>query len=143
MSAANFFSLEQKQKIKFAITQAERNTSGEIRVHVENRCNGDALEETKMLFSKLGMHNTAQRNGVLFFIAVKDKKFAVWSDEDINSKVPADFWDLIKNKMEEDFAKGNFTDGLILAIISAGVQLKKYFPLQENDENELSNEISF
>ena len=91
-----FFSSEQKKQILREIYEAELDTSGEIRVHVENHCKtADSLTRGIELFHRLHMHNTAQRNGVLFYLAVKDKKFAIVGDEGINNKLPPDFWDTI------------------------------------------------
>ena len=89
------------------------------------------------------MHETAERNGVLFYLAVKDRKFAIIGDEGINQKVPLDFWDHIKSDMSRSFKEGLFTEGLCNAIKEAGKQLKAHFPYSHDDKNELSDEISF
>ena len=89
------------------------------------------------------MQNTAERNGVLFYLAVNDRKFAVIGDAGINSKVPAGFWDCIKELLQAKFREGKFTEGLSEGIILAGIHLKKHFPHNKNDVNELSDEISF
>ncbi len=143
MTARNFFSKKEKAKIREAISTAELNTSGEIRVHMENRCKGDVMDRAAVLFEKLKMHKTKLRNGVLFYLAIKDKKFAILGDKGINTVVPDDFWDEIKAFLTEKFKEGKFTEGLSEAIIMAGNQLKKHFPYQSDDINELSNEISF
>ena len=143
MIAANFFSKEQKAKIRKAVIKAETNTSGEIRVHIDNRCKEDVLDRAAWWFAKLEMHKTEQRNGVLFYLAVKDKKFAILGDAGINSVTPDDFWDKIKEKMLEHFQKGEFTEGLSQGILQAGEALQTHFPHQDDDVNELSDEISF
>ncbi len=127
------------QKIK----EAELNTSGEIRIHIENHCSGDVFQRGVALFHTLNMHSTAQRNGVLFYLAVKDKKFSIIGDKGIDQKVAHDFWDEIKKEMSLSFKEGKFTEGLSDAIEKAGKQLKVHFPYQSNDTNELSDEISF
>ncbi len=142
-SAKNFFSKEEKQQIVNAIKQAELNTSGEIRVHVENNCPGDVLERATYWFEKMGMNKTEQRNGVLFYLAVKSRKFAIIGDEGINKVVPDDFWEKIKTRMAHLFQQGEFALGLERGILDAGEALKKYFPYQSDDVNELSDEISF
>jgi uncharacterized membrane protein len=142
-SASNFFSGEQKSEVVKAIQAAEQNTSGEIRVHVENNCKGETLDRASFVFAKLNMHKTEQRNGVLIYLAIKDKKFAIIGDEGINKVVPENFWDNTKEVMKENFVKGNFCEGLCLGIKMAGEQLKQHFPYQSNDVNELSDEISF
>jgi uncharacterized membrane protein len=142
-NAKNFFTEEQKISIKQAITAAELNTSGEIRVHLENHCGEDVLDRAAFLFDKLEMKKTDMRNAVLFYVAVKDKKFAVIGDSGINSLVEENFWEDVKSLLLEQFKNGNFTEGLVVGISKAGEKLKKHFPYQTDDTNELSNEISF
>ena len=143
MSVENFFSKEQKKQITDAIAEAELNTSGEIRLHVEGRCKIDVLDRAAYVFEKLEIHKTAQRNGVLFYMAVYDRKFAILGDAGINQVVPANFWDHIKETMLGFFKDGKFADGLSTGILMAGEQLKAKFPYQTDDVNELSDEISF
>lgn len=143
MSAKNFFSPEQQTTIVDAIKQAELNTSGEVRVHIEEKCKEDVLDHAAYIFEKLEMHKTALRNGVLFYLAIKDRKFAILGDAGINQKVPSDFWDNIKTHCIQKFKEGQFTEGLSEGIIMAGEQLKAHFPYQLDDVNELDDEISF
>jgi len=143
MSVENFFSTEQKKQITDAIAKAELDTSGEIRLHVEGRCKIDVLDRAAYVFQKLEMHKTEQRNGVLFYLAVYDRKFAILGDAGINQVVPADFWDSIKETMLDFFKDGKFADGISMGILMAGEHLKANFPYQDDDVNELSDEISF
>jgi uncharacterized membrane protein len=143
MDAVNFFSKEEKALIKGAVQEAELNTSGEIRVHIENRCREDVMDRAAWWFSKLEMHKTEKRNGVLFYLAVKDRKFAILGDAGINAVTPEGFWDGISKKMTARFADGKFTDGLREGILMAGKQLKIQFPHQADDVNELPDDISF
>lgn len=143
MSAMKFFTQKQLDYIKSSVQKAELNTSGEIRVHIEEVCSGDVLDRAAYLFQKLGMAKTQLRNGVMIYLAIKDHKFAIIGDAGINAKVPADFWDKAKNIMLSDFREGLFTEGLCKAIVLAGEQLKQHFPHQHDDSNELSDEISF
>lgn len=143
MSVENFFSKEEKKQITEAIAEAEFNTSGEIKLHAEGHCQIDVLDRAAYVFEKLGMHKTAQRNGVLFYLAVHDHKFAILGDAGINQVVPADFWDQIKETMLGYFKDGKFADGLSKGILMAGEQLKAHFPFHHEDVNELSDEISF
>jgi uncharacterized membrane protein len=143
MKASSFFSKEQQAQILAAVKEAEKETSGEIRVHIESSLNGDVLDRAAWLFKKLSMDKTAARNGVLFYLAVKDRKFAIIGDSGINSKVQTGFWDEISELLRKNFKEGKFTDGLSQGIIMAGEQLKTHFPYQEDDVNELPDEISF
>lgn len=143
MSVENFFSKEEKKQITDAIAEAELNTSGEIRLHMEGNCKIDVLDRAAYIFEKLKMHETAQRNGVLFYLAVHDRKFAILGDAGINQVVSANFWDEIKETMLGFFKEGKFTDGLTKGILMAGEQLKANFPYHDEDVNELSDEISF
>lgn len=142
-TARDFFSKEQKQRLNEAIKTAEKNTSGEIRVHIEQKCGVDVLDRAAYLFGQLKMYKTDLRNGVLFYLAISDRKFAILGDAGINSKVPVGFWDEIKSEMLENFKKGAFTEGLEKGIIKAGIQLKNHFPVSLDDENELDDEITF
>jgi len=144
MSAAkNIFNEEEKKQIVEAIELAEKNTSGEIRVHIESSCKGDVLDQAAYIFKKLSMHKTELRNGVLFYLAVKNRKFAILGDAGINTKVPDNFWDKIQENVTAEFKMGNFAKGLASGIKMAGEQLKSHFPYQNDDINELSDEISF
>jgi uncharacterized membrane protein len=143
MKASSFFTKEQQALIRDAIQEAEKATSGEIRVHIETRISGDVLDRAAWIFKRIGMHKTEKRNGVLFYLAITSRKFAIIGDHGINSKVPENFWDEIKGVLERHFKEAKFTDGLITGIIAAGTQLKEHFPHQKNDVNELPDEISF
>lgn len=143
MSVHKYFNDENKLQITNAIRVAETNSSGEIRVHIENRCKGDVLDRAAYIFEKLEMHKTELRNGVLFYLAVEDRKFAILGDGGINEKVPDDFWQSTKEVVIEKLKEGLYSDGLAEGIIMAGEQLKEHFPYQEDDVNELSDEISF
>ncbi|HPR31125.1 MAG TPA: TPM domain-containing protein [Prolixibacteraceae bacterium] len=140
---AVFFTKEEKKEIEKAIQTAELNTSGEVRVHIENRCPENELDRAAYWFSELKMHKTGQRNGVLFYLALEDKKFAVLGDLGINAKVPPGFWDTTKELMLGFFQEGKIAQGLSVGIIQAGLQLKEHFPHQRDDVNELSDEISY
>ncbi len=143
MNVRNYFTEKDKLQIKNAIHAAEFNTSGEIRVHIEKHCKEDVLDRAAYLFKKLEMHKTDLRNGVLFYLAIEDRRFAILGDAGINQKVPDNFWEKIKEEMAAHFQEGNFTIGLTTGILKAGEKLKQHFPWQKDDVNELSDEISF
>ena len=142
-TAKNFFTLQQQDAIKQAIVDAEHNTSGEIRVHIEEKCLSEAMQRAVDVFAVLKMHKTELRNGVLIYLAVNDKKFAILGDAGIHAAVPENFWDNIKLEMQDNFKQEKFTEGLCNAIAKAGEQLKKHFPHMRNDVNELKDEVSF
>jgi uncharacterized membrane protein len=141
--AKEFFSPEEQKQIVESIQKAEKDTSGEVRVHIENRCKTTVLERATKVFKILSMDKTEQRNGVLFYLAIKDHKFAILGDKGINDKVPSDFWESIKNHMQALFKEGKFTQGLSDGILMAGEQLGKHFPYQSGDINELPDDITF
>ena len=143
MKPVNFFTQEEKESIKKSIAGAELNTSGEIRVHIEGVCANDVLDRAAYVFEKLAMHKTELRNGVLFYLAVKNRKFAILGDAGINKVTPENFWENIKDSMSEYFKESRFTEGLITGIKMAGEQLKSHFPYKEDDINELPDDISF
>lgn len=142
MSVKTFFTKEQKDKIVNSIKEAEKETSGEIRIHLESKCRGEALERAVKVFQKLKMHQTQLRNGTLIYLAVKDRKFAIYGDEGINEIVPENFWEDVKDEMQSHFAKGDFAEGISGGIYSVGEKLKEFFPYQEDDVNELPDDIS-
>lgn len=143
MDIQKFFSETEKAAIQKAIQNAEMQTSGEIRVHIENVCKEDVLDHTAFLFKHLDMHKTELRNGILFYLSVEDHQFAVIGDAGIHAKVGDDFWENIKNEMIDHFKKGEFCIGLCEGIDKAGEQLKTFFPRSKNDVNELNDDISF
>jgi len=142
-TAQDFFTREQIDDIKQAIMNAELDTSGEIRVHIDTKCKGEVMEKALNVFKKLKIHETELRNGVLFYLAIKNRKFAVIGDEGIDEVVPGGFWEQIKANMLDAFREEKFTDGLIEGITQTGTYLKKHFPYQTDDVNELPDEISF
>jgi uncharacterized membrane protein len=139
----NFFNEQQRKAIVAAIAEAEAMTSGEIRLHVEAKCkNENVLARAAEIFFQLKMNETKDANGVLIYLAHEDKKFAIIGDKGIDAVVPANFWDGTKEVMSLHFHKGEFYEGLVFAIQETGSHLKQYFPLEKDDKNELSNEIS-
>jgi uncharacterized membrane protein len=138
-----FFSPDDEQKIIAAIQDAERRTSGEIRVHLEQNPRQSTLEEAKRVFRRLGMHRTQARNGVLILIAPERRELAILGDEGIDAVVPPDFWEAEKDLMLSYFARGEYAAGLVAAIQQVGEKLKAHFPYQTDDENELPDDISY
>lgn len=142
-TAKKFFTSEEQQQIVEAIREAEKNTSGEIRIHIDNFCFGSVVEKAKKVFHKLGMQHTADRNGILIYIAVMSHKIAVVGDEGIHRKLGAEYWDRIVKGIVDAFVHHKKTDGLTKGIIDCGHQLKTFFPYQADDKNELNDSISF
>lgn len=141
--AKDLFTKEQKQEIVQAVQMAEKRTSGEIVVHIEKGCREEVLDRAAGVFDRLGLQKTKQRNGVLFYLAVTDHKFAILGDAGINQKTGENFWTEIKDKMQALFRDGKFTDGLVSGINMAGEKLAEHFPYQKDDKNELPDDISF
>ncbi len=138
-----FFTEIEEEDVILAIQNAEVDSSGQIRVHIDKVCEGDAKERAYQVFNELGMQHTKLRNGVLFYLAAKNRKFAIIADDGINNAVPADFWDEIKQLLLNYFRDEKFAEGLAEAIIKAGEQLKKHFPIAPDANNELPDEISY
>ncbi len=137
-----FLSPSEEQEVIKAIKTAEKNTSGEIRVHIEKNTEKPPMERALEVFHSLEMDKTQLRNGVLFYIAVESKKFAILGDEGIDKKVSDNFWESTKDVIQNKFKQGNFKQGIIDGVLKAGEQLKTFFPYQADDTNELSDEIS-
>ena len=142
-AAKDFFTPQEQEDIKLAIMNAELDTSGEIRVHIENTVTGEVMDRAAYIFRTLGMNKTELRNGVLIYVAVRNRRLAIIGDSGIHSVVPENFWSDIKADMLNHFRENRFTDGLIEAIAATGIQLKKHFPHHSNDVNELPDDISF
>lgn len=138
-----FFTPEEEKQLVEAIEAAEKNTSGEIKIHVDKYCKINPYIRAVDVFEKTGMTDTELRNGVLFYIATEDHKFAIAGDEGINAKVPEGFWDNVKEHVLTKFKEGKYADGLSEGIGMAGEQLKTYFPYQSDDINELPDDISY
>ncbi len=143
MKPKDYFTPDQQKQIIDAIEEAELNTSGEIRVHIDLTCKGDVLDQAAKTFAMLKMHKTKLRNGVLFYLSIQDHKFAILGDAGINAQVPENFWENTKQVMFDKFKENNLAEGLVTGITLAGEQLKKYFPYKDDDINELDNNISF
>lgn len=138
-----YFTKERQQQIVDAIREAELNTSGEIRVHVDKRCRKDVLDRALYVFKKLKMEQTCDRNGVLLYVAVDSHKTAIIGDEGVNAVVPPDFWNGIIDCAVKRFAQGEYTEGIAEAVTAVGEVLKQHFPYTDDDINELPDEISF
>ena len=138
----DFLTAEEEAEIVQAIHSAEQNTSGEIRVHIENHTDLKPLERAQEVFHQLKMDETDLRNGVLFYVGVSDHTFAIIGDKGINDVVEPDFWDCTKDIVIKNFKNKQFKEGLIKGILRAGDRLKQYFPFADDDTNELSNELS-
>ncbi len=138
----DFLTTAEEQEIVQAIALAERNTSGEIRVHIENHSETPPIARAQEVFNFLEMFKTEARNGVLFYVGVADKKFAIIGDIGIDDVVEDDFWDCTKDIVIENFKNKKYKEGLVAGITRAGERLKEFFPYDSDDTNELSNEIS-
>ena len=137
-----FLTPTEEQEIISAIRTAEKNTSGEIRVHIEATSKKEHFERALEVFHLLKMDNTKDSNAVLLYVAVNDKKFVIYGDKGVNDVVPKDFWDSTKDSIQSQFKQGNFKQGMVDGILKAGEELQSHFPYQTDDVDELSNEIS-
>ena len=138
----DFLTKQEEQEIIEAIRIAEKETSGEIRVHIEQKCNMDIFEHALEVFHYLKMDNTKEQNGVLIYVAVDNKAFVIYGDKGINDIVGSDFWNSTRDKIASQFKNSNFKQGLIDGITEAGSVLAQHFPWKHGDQNELDNSIS-
>ena len=139
---SRFFSQDEQRAIQRAIEGAESGTSGEIRVHLDRRCAGDPVEAARAWFDRLGMRATAQRNGVLLYLAITDRKFALYGDEGVHGVLPEGTWERLRDAMVAEFSKGRFVEGIAGAVAAIGDALKTHFPRAAEDKDELSDELS-
>jgi uncharacterized membrane protein len=143
MTAEEFLTPEQEQRIIEAIRKAEKNTSGEIRVHLESKNKEKpSISYVWKVFDAIGMTHTKSRNGVLFYVDVNHKIFTIVGDKGIHQKVSDDFWNDVKDVVIQGFKNKKYDEALVKGILMVGEKLKKYFPYQQNDVNELPDEIS-
>ena len=143
MALVDFIPSEGQRRIADAITAAERQTTGEICVHVTPRCRGDVMKRAARTFNRLHLYTTKRRNAVLIFVAYEDRKFAILGDTGINAVVPRGFWDGEVEELTNYLKAGRPVDGLCAIIARMGERLSEYFPGERDDENELSNEVTF
>ncbi len=137
-----FLSPKDEAEIVLAIREAEKDTSGEIRVHLEFEDRGDPYRRAQEVFCLLKMDNTRQRNGVLIYVAVHAHHFVILGDSGIDHSVPPDFWNTTRDLMQEHFRNGAHKEGIIAGVLSAGRELKAHFPTGPDDQNELSDAIT-
>jgi uncharacterized membrane protein len=143
MKPDSFLSRLDHDRIVAAIRAAEDRSRGEVRVHVARKAIEDPQRAAAVLFEKLGMHATGERNGVLLFVAPASQRFAVVGDKGIHEKMGPDFWKDVAAAMEEDFRQGRFTDGIVKGVAKAGDALATHFPRTGRpDVNELPDEVS-
>ena len=140
---ADRLTTEEESQIKAAISEAEKNTSGEIRLFIEDVCNENVLDRAAFIFQQLDMHKTKDRNGILIYLAMESRHFAIIGDQGINSRVKKDFWHDIKLEMQHHFTAGDFLTGLKNGLEMTGHALKEFFPYQKDDKNELPDDIVF
>jgi uncharacterized membrane protein len=144
MNVKEFFTPEQMEHVKASIHKAEKDNTGEIRLHVEGDCEGDVIERAVKVFHRLHMHKTNHRNAVLFYLAVNHKKLAVVGDEGIHKKVSEEFWHTVKDHIIAKFKQNNYAEGLCEGIEMTGEMLRRYFPNKgEANTNQLPDDISF
>ena len=143
MALADFIPSDGQRRIADAITAAERHTTGEICVHVTPRCRGNVVKRATRTFDRLHLYTTKRRNAVLIFIAYEDRKFAILGDTAINDAVSQGFWDGEVEELGRYLKAGRPVDGLCDIIARIGERLSEFFPGERDDENELSNEVSF
>lgn len=138
---ASLFSQFDSDRIVAAISAAELKSSGEIRVHVTRRVPEDLEARALKRFHLLGMTKTAQRNGVLLYIAPRARQFRILGDVAIHEKCGPDFWKDVASAMEEAFRRGELTEGVVEGVERVGEVLARHFPRGAGDENELPNTI--
>lgn len=139
----NYLTEEEILALVQVIQQAEDGSTGEIRVHIDTSTEEEKIEVAQEVFQKLEMHQTRDRNGVLFHINFNQRYLSIVGDEGIHTKVCQSFWDKIHCGMIQDFTKEQYFQGLKNAILETGIELKKHFPIDGENLNELPNEITF
>jgi uncharacterized membrane protein len=142
ISAEDLLSTGDLERVREAVRQAEARTSGEIRVHLDDTIVEDVLDHAAFIFEELGMHRTQDRNGVLIYVSVAERRAAVIGDAGINAKLPGGYWNETLGVMLEQFKAGRYCEGLCMGVERLGEQLRTHFPRANDDRNELSDEVS-
>ncbi len=144
MKAKEFVDALDDERIVAAIREAEARTRAEIRVHVTHKRVLDPKRAGALAFGKLGMTATAERNGVLIFLAPASRSFAVLGDSGIHERCGDEFWSTVAGAMSGEFREGRFSDGLVAGIAAVGEELARHFPRSEGDgdRNELPDTVS-
>lgn len=141
-----FFTDDDFLRISNKIKEAEKNTSGEIRVSIKEK--SSLLERKKEIrslaekeFYKLNMHSTRDNTGILLYLLLAERKFYILADKGINEKVDQSIWDDVRNQIQKEFREGHFANGILLGIDRVSKILSEHFPVKTDDTNELSNKI--
>ena len=143
LAAEDLLTEAERLRVRDAIAAAEKRTSGEIRVHLEDHIEDEVLDHAAFIFEELGMHRTRDRNGVLIYLSVADRKLAVIGDDAIDQRVPDNFWNDVLGLLKLHLVAGRAADGLVEAVHMVGEKLRMHFPLKSDDRDELSNDVSF
>ena len=142
-NASGFFSIKEDERLIGAVKDAEKRSGGEVRIHLENSCKtSDPVERAVEVFNSLKMSATKNRNGVLFYMAIDDKKYAVIGDAGIDSKVPKGYWAFLRDRMQNYFLKEAYFEGLLDSIEDVTKHLEQHFPYPKDDANELLDDLS-
>jgi len=142
MSVSTFFSKEEQTAIIDTIKETEKKTSIEIRIHIESSCKENIFDHAAYVFKKLKMHKTKQRTGILLYLALQDKKYAILGDIGVNQYVNNTFWEILCNDLKKDFENENFSEGIIKSIIRCGKELELHLPVGKDDIDELPNTVN-
>jgi len=140
---SNFFSDHDSEAIVRAIGEIEESTVGELRVHIEDHCEGSPMDRAIEVFNKLAMYRTAQKTGVLIYLASEDHKLAIIGDKGIHDILGDGYWQQIMSEMKEKFIGDSIFSGVLHGVLAVGKELKNHFPELRKPKNELSNEISY
>ncbi|MCF7823346.1 MAG: TPM domain-containing protein [Candidatus Marinimicrobia bacterium] len=141
--AKKIFSDQDLEAISQAIKSFEKQTSGEIVISFNTTSHNQPYKTTRKIFEKAKLHETKERNATLIAMFLSEQKFAIYGDVGIHEKVPSDFWELTVAEMKTHFAAGRMQEGLLHGIRELGNNLAKYFPVQADDVNELSDQINY
>jgi uncharacterized membrane protein len=135
-------SAEDLEAIRAAIAVAERQTAAEIRVHVERRAVGDVLAHARAVFHALAMHRTGHRAGVLLYLAVDDRRFAIVGDQGVHARVGSRLWDSVRDRLQRELRAGRMREGMLEAIGELGRVLAEHYPRRASDPPESSDLVS-
>ena len=142
LTAEELLSPADLERVRDAVRQAEERTSGEIRVHLDDTIVDDVLDHAAFVFEELGMHRTKDRNGVLIYVSVAERRAAVVGDAGINARLPDGYWNETLSVILEQFKADRYAEGLCMGVQRLGEQLRAHFPREADDRNELNDDIS-
>lgn len=133
---------EAAERLTRRVTASERRHSGEIRLCIEASLPWDmawaartdaalpALSRARAVdwFSRLGIWDTEQNNGVLIYLLLAEQRIEIVADRGLAQRVEAAAWEAVIQRLGQRLQQGAFEDGLTQALEEVSALLVEHFP---------------